>query len=243
MRRPELELSWPQIPILTVDDFLLEATESLPIAGSTKFRNIRRIPGLFLTRTGLISSCNRDSEFKNVRRFVKQFRGHYSYRTITPWVLTKMSNDSRLNDSILISQSNSDSTHVSLHYRLGDLLTLTTKKPLESERLSTLLKSITEEQNVNEIHISSDSPDVVQNRLNLSGSSHCKVINGDALYTIQQMQQGCIFIGTNSKISLWITLIRIYFQHHKVSWMPKEMMGHLVHNVENSLLQKYVRFY
>jgi hypothetical protein len=243
MRKPELELYWPEIPILKVDDFAFKEEESHSSFISTKFSKLKRTPRIALSKIGLIAYCNTDSEFKRIRPYVKQFRGHYSNRSITPRVVRTLSDTSAKHSGALISDSNFYSRFITLHYRLGDLLTLNSKKPLSSERVSQLLRDLAGVENIEGVNISSDSPDLVMEKVVNRDLSACKLIAGDSFQTIQHMQEGYIFIGTNSKISLWVTLIRIHFQHHKTSWMPREMMGHLENNIEGSLLQKHVRFY
>ena len=184
-----------------------------------------------------------DKEFKRVRPFVKQFRGHYSNRYITPRTISAINNSAKSTTGELISSKDEVSRELSIHYRLGDLLTLPMKKPLDSKRVSNLIQRICRENNLSHLLISSDSPEFAIQNLQLSSFIKFHLVHGDSFKTIQQLQNSYIFVGTNSKISLWIALIRIYFKEYKDSWMPKEMMGHLVNNIDNSLLRRYIHFY
>jgi hypothetical protein len=120
-----------------------------------------------------------------------------------------------------------------IHVRLGDLLFLENKKPLAFERLfSAIDQYTTKESSSRTLYVASDSPEVaLQHFLEKYPHDTVTPVVEDPWRTISILSSGGNFIGTNSKISVWIAILK--FNQDKASKvsLPIGSMNHLRHNL------------
>ena len=243
-RTAELREYWPNQRIIELQDFNEHILTNIPNSEVILGRISLRKPFRFaVEKSGLIASCNTDREFKNLKPYIRQIRGHYSYRFISPSTIEDMDNLLTNKTKALISRTEMPPVDISVHLRLGDLLTLKTKNPLSQKRVSGAINQVYSFSNKRKILFSSDSPVVASHMLSVFDDVESLPKHGDAFNAITQLQTAMFFVGTNSKLSVWITLIRLYFQQNKMSWLPEEIRQHLNTNVDRTLLERFVRFY
>jgi hypothetical protein len=115
-----------------------------------------------------------------------------------------------------------------IHYRLGDLLTLEEKSPIPKERLSRVLGNILD-LGFADFVVDSDSPEIavsnIREVLSLSGyidNTKISLFNGSLLEFISTGIEANVFVGTNSKISIWIALFRVN-RSIGMTFLPKEI--------------------
>lgn len=245
-RDAELAQYCQNIEIRQIDDYSRKTNNSSDKASSSVgiFSIVKQL-GQLAKITGLISEANTDGDFRNIRKYTQSFRGHYSLRLISVNTLHRM--NELLRDKPFDSKSIVDSTtmEIGLHYRLGDLTHLVNKAYIEPSRIQKVLTSSKEAVNCEYLCVASDSSDLAIEKISpfIGSEFDTKIISGDSLNVLSELIHKRIFVGTNSKISIWIAIIRIYFSRHKESWMPQEVRHHLEANIGDSLLLNSVRFY
>jgi hypothetical protein len=198
----------PEITILPFVTNFIVVDDYSPTGKSEGFSTRTRFIRLLLRRvtagSGLISNANTDIEFRKIRPWVRQIRGHYSRRTIsTPFLINLESFlKNRLDGAAPPSMG------ITIHYRLGDLLYLAEKAPVNENRLAAEVLRV-QKGYPGKISLFSDSPQVASGLL-LKHGIDCDITNSN-LETIDVINSARIsryFVGTSSKISYWVICLR-----------------------------------
>jgi hypothetical protein len=243
---PELAKYCDSIRIIQVDDFVSlndrQFHENVIGKSSTSLRPSLRA---FLLSTGLLNESNSDKSFESIRWYVKSIRGHYSLRRIEPSTMRQMDELIHSTDDPFINPSNIRSSDIGIHYRLGDLIHLENKGFIAPERLKKVFREVDGSEPHQIITLSSDSRETAIDIISDISpvEREIKLISGDALQTISRLQIVETFIGTNSKLSLWILLLRLYFSEQKRSWMPNELKHHIEANIIQKKLLNEIAYY
>ena len=170
-----------------------------------KERNSRKILKNVLYFTRFVCTANTDSEFTKIRPWTLALRGHYSYRKIESSFYEYL----LLNLKGKVTDSSVDKNVISIHYRMGDLLQLTNKSVYPVEKIVEKVNELTKSSNYSEIIVYSDSPENVETTLISAGlNKDFNVRDVDTIDVICECANAGYFIGTNSKVSLWIVNIR-----------------------------------
>lgn len=228
--RREVEFSETLLPILkvtSVSDFQEADKKHLSLTKKKSFRQLARFwLSQLLTHLFLQNNLNDENEFKRLKPWLVTVRGHYTNINLSPSDIKLVLSLLEINVEKSISQE-----YTAIHLRLGDLLHLN-KIYIEPARISqlfqnyvktdcTLLFSDSKSEEVS--YIISDWLDIKrQNVLNLTTQA-----------TIAKCIEAKTFIGTNSKISLWISVIRIYYAIGEVDYLPFELLGTFRKLMEN----------
>jgi hypothetical protein len=208
-RESELELDFIQplsIEIIQVNDFVKgEFIEKVP---STSFRIVfKSILKSLIFGAGIFSTANNDLEFGNIRSWTLSIRGHYFDRTVSirfyEYLLRSM--------NITKNSEVSNKYSIAIHYRTGDLINLSQKSIIPASKVTDQIKLISENHDNPIVTVYTESVDEVKNMLSKS-SLPCEftVVNAPTIEVIRLCAGADYFIGTNSKISLWIANIRRY---------------------------------
>lgn len=210
--------------VLTQDDFQTwnKAEKKNDSKLSIK-SNIRNRVTQLLEEIGLLARLNTEQEFSNLKTCVYEVRGHYTQVLLKPEEINWVANC--LDIPKLQTKERTGSSMV-LHLRLGDLLTLKSKSYINLNRLSSAIKSVSPKGKVT---IFSDSkPHEVEDLLNepFNGIDY-QVKRESAIKVIQEGSLCDLFIGTNSKISLWIALIRRGLGFGQITLLPTEIYKQL----------------
>lgn len=169
---------------------------------SSFFKNFM-IKVLFFTR--LVCTANTDSEFNKIRPWTMALRGHYSYRTIEPSFYAYLLQNLKCKiDELGLNQDS-----IMVHYRMGDLLQLANKSVYPVEKITEKVKELIKVGGYSKIVVYSDSPGNVGPTLMAAGLNQDFIVrNIDTIDVICECAGAGYFIGTNSKVSLWIVNIR-----------------------------------
>jgi hypothetical protein len=194
----------------------------------------------FLEKLGLLVRLNFESEFTRIHSHTLAVRGHYSMIDLDSAELNWL--ETSLEIPVLRNHFTDLGEDLTIHFRLGDLRTLTTKSHIPVNRMAAVANAILE---VKEVKMFSDSPpQEVEHFLgNTFKVKSLAIFNIDSLQTIRYCTQSKYFIGTNSKISLWITILRSSAGIGLRSWLPEEMSHHLNHNLPIKKQKSEVEFY
>jgi hypothetical protein len=190
-----------------VDDFKIRETNSSERPNRI-YRLIKSFIRKIFTFFRLLASANNDAEFGRITTLTYSIRGHYFYRTISKdfylYLLNQLNNI--LPEKIEVKNRN---FKLAIHYRLGDLLELNDKSTLSETKLVDQIKLVMKDQDKIEIFVFSDSPVEAKQRLTNAGlSKEFTIIHCSTIELIKFCIEADFFIGTNSKVSLWIVNLR-----------------------------------
>lgn len=215
-RKPEVCELFPEFKYIEIDDFLDRKSHDSKL----KKRSLRRFV-LHLLRAGALSSGilaeENVSHSRLVHGWTLSIRGHYSYRQIGNEFLSEI--ERRLTQLSKLNASDYKATTV-IHYRLGDLLELTNKNSIPAERILNVICQMTE---IESVTVLSDSPQRALHLLeNVSCDHQFQAQELTTVQTIWAASQAKVFLGTSSKISYWVVLLRNYRDESLPNFMPNE---------------------
>lgn len=173
------------------------------------------------------SSSNTNHEFGKLKPWVISVRGHYSHRTLTFRSLGIIANLLGL-----ASQSNlaKDSEKVSVHYRLGDLVNVENKTFISPKTIIQVISDIAMVHNIELIQIYSDSPQIVHGLVGKQLSDFgVEILCRPSVETICDLVGSDVFIGSNSKISIWVAMFRELLAGEKLSYLPRQLQDTFVY--------------
>ena len=132
---------------------------------------------------------------------------------------------------------------VIVHYRLGDLMTLVTKSPINEEILFQQLNSAMKSRSIKSCTILSSDPNYAT--LKFKGLKSSMDISSRYATPMDVLKMGSaskVFLGTNSKISMWVVFIRIN-QGLKNNYLPASFKNIFIQSYEEHTISDYVTFY
>jgi hypothetical protein len=212
---------------MQINDFVESPSEDLHRyellnLGRCKHR-IRDITKHLLKFLGFLSYANEEIEFRKLKRYVVSLRGHYSNLEISP-LLTDEIWDILFDEALVISNKRD----VMVHLRLGDLLELKNKGPMEATRVRGCLGRLSSKHKRRQFLVYSDSSEKeVRNHLDIGSEKiTLRVVQGDTRELILACSTCTTFIGTNSKVSLWVAFFRRQLPPGSHTYIPIEFSSH-----------------
>jgi len=113
-----------------------------------------------------------------------------------------------------------DSSFIGVHFRIGDLVALKPQSLIDNNTIINLINNLDQkERTLNKIIIYSDSELKLDDFKSLTGST-IEIRNIDTLNTIFELTYPRIFIGTNSKVSLWVAIFRYGYKIPGLIFLP-----------------------
>ena len=236
-RDPEIARYFGAESVQIVFDFKAEAVKapSINVKGHRE-RSARRYLAICLTRIGFLSSCDDIKSVSDLKPWVCEIRGHYSYRRIPVTSAITIHN-------VLIGKTSMSSAldFIGVHDRLGDLLSLESKGPVAAESVINAVDTALLKNHSGNIRVFSDSIEVAIARLQtLSEFAEVEFCEGDARSAISELLHSRCFVGTSSKISIWIVIFRNYLDADTESLMPRNLRENLILNIgDNKKISYY----
>ena len=179
----------------------------------------KKVIAFLLDVLGLLSRFEKDSDFNRVRPWLLMVRGHYTNLVLTEDELSWISHE--LN---LVSPRNfkMSQNKVAIHFRLGDLLHLDSKTYVPVERITSALEQVSTH---GRLSIYSDSTPAEVKKVTGSHLSSYQLVflNVGTLEAMRECIEANHFLGTNSKISLWIALFRIHSNLGESTFLPLDL--------------------
>lgn len=233
-RIPEFNFEKLGVKMIQVDDFK-RAVMANQVFGSSTFSILRlkevakRCLWLFLIWTRFLQMGNTEQTFNSMRWWTLSFRGHYSKLKFDESALGSL-------HKIIFDAHYINLKHkyfLVIHYRLGDLLNLAEKEPIDPERVGKLVLYFRE--NFKQAIILTDSS-LIDLASYLENSKELKFLN-TANYNPVETLKLCIsadeFVGTNSKLSIWAMAFRAHI-YQKRSYLPEEIREALIGNLRTA---------
>jgi len=215
-RRPELYELFPQFSYLEVDDFRTRETHDSQVryfSLKTFYRTFLRNCAVF---AGFLAEEN-DGYSRKVHSWTLSVRGHYFHRIVDKDFLMLLSK--RLEEVAGINIEEFRNKTV-LHYRLGDLLELKNKSNIDPNRIINVILAMKEYPKV---ILFSDSPEKAISLLKAdSPESNIVPEYFSSVNSIWAASNAKTFIGTSSKISFWICLLRLLIDQKSRNFMAEE---------------------
>ena len=207
LRQSELDFVGGKIyPISQVNDFQVDHRNKLSSnrSSTTFFKSIIK-KSLIAFR--FICIGNSDLDFKKISPWTISVRGHYLDRKISPSFFDYL----LLSLDLRVEDLDPSKFELAIHYRMGDLLSLTEKSFVPAEKIVNQVNLVARGTEKIKITVYSDSPIEAKEHLIAAGLKQNFTVREVA--TVQVIRE-CInvdfFIGTNSKVSLWIVNLRRY---------------------------------
>jgi hypothetical protein len=219
LRLPEVSTLFPSWDYEFVSDFKSDVSDFMSV-NVFSFLNLKHffrsaIRSVALS-IGLVSECNNDSQVLKVRPWVLACRGHYSHRMVTPKFYDLLIEALRLS---VEEESGKFENSFVVHYRLGDLLTLTDKSPISKESVVSEFEKMFKSNFFNDLVVLSDSPDIAKDFFAGSPSIPLKAPIFNTLQVMLCAISSSYFLGTSSKISFWVAALRAH-DYMKCSSLP-----------------------
>jgi hypothetical protein len=154
-----------------------------------------------------VVSANSKADFDSVRPWTVSTRGHYFNRKPSTYFYEYLLKHIKPEEE----SPSCSQFEIAIHYRMGDLLTLSEKSISPANKIIDLVRQIQKSQNNLKINVFSDSPQEAKETLFKNGlTDEFTVWDLPTIGVIQACISANYFIGTNSKVSLWIVNIRRY---------------------------------
>ena len=221
----ELPLSWlSDYSINEIQDFAKSRMGVGPSQSTSTSKTLVSFLNSVLIRIGLLARANTDLELRRLKPWVLALRGHYTEFRLEDLEIT------RLMSLFEISKKRPFDNVLSIHYRLGDLLKLSSKSYIQPNRIKEALNHLSH-KNIPVVILSDSDSEVVSSllasHLNERGSSYLRMSPID---TIRSCVNSVEFLGTNSKLSLWIAIFRL--SEGAMTALPRELLNHLENEIE-----------
>lgn len=198
------------------DDYRPTKDHAITSRKETPVGLLRNITLTILIKVGIVARLNKEDEFDSINSLLTEVRGHYTQLELDleeiDWII----------DSLELSNAfglGSATTLPAMHLRLGDLLTLKSKTHIDPERL---IKCKPFFSTAEKLLIYSDSNP--QEVLQLIGEHfndfELEVLQLETLDVMDNCLRAKVFIGTNSKISLWIAILRLAAESGRTTVLP-----------------------
>jgi hypothetical protein len=171
-----------------------------------------------LQRLRLVQSANTDLSFKLISLWTLSIRGHYTRLSLDESFVESLYDALFLKESTFITQKNA----LVVHYRLGDLLNLNEKQPINVDRVEGVLDKLRVQKNHLVLLSDSNEEELAEFLKNSIILKFCKPSNYGPNKTLRFCIDAESFVGTGAKISLWAAIFR-YFVHEKESFLPTEL--------------------
>ena len=170
---------------------------------STSKANINKVLKYSLSKLGFYNPCDSLKDIKKLKPWVLVIRGSYNLFPTETFI--------NFINLQLKRVSTQEKFTVVIHYRLGDLLSLQEKDPIDQSRLINLLNDIEDKCEIKNIVLLSSDPDIARSLFNRNDPQLAAKISFFYARPIDVLTYGVsgeIFIGTNSKMSIWPVWLR-----------------------------------
>lgn len=176
----------------------------------------------FLSRFQIIIFSD---DFQSIKPWTVQLRSHYSHRPLSNETLQIVKTTLK-SFSTVDGSNKSESAKTAIHYRLGDLLTLENKTFVSADRVVSALEKIRglEVGGFKNVDVFSDSPEVAVEKLSEQNSSfQYNYVDCPSWDVLVNLLKYPYFIATNSKIGMWVALLRQLEESTRVTLVPREL--------------------
>ena len=159
-----------------------------------------------LEKLYIFINVDQNPDINKIKPWTTMIRGHYSKRLISDNFLSHYVKKFTNHNFHFLSQT------LVVHYRLGDLINLPNKSIIDPNYLIKKIRKIAETDKLEQILVYSDTISEAEKLLSpIENLSNFIRFSDESTFTV--VQNAIIakyFIGTNSKVSIWISKFREY---------------------------------
>ena len=211
------------VKMIQVEDY--KASEAQNGMHKDRISDSRNLPQVIkghlyqiLQRLRLVQSANTDLSFNLISLWTLSIRGHYTRLSLDKLLVESLYEVLFLKESPFITQKNA----LVVHYRLGDLLNLEEKQPINVDRIEGVLNELRVQTNHLVLLSDSNEAELAEFLKSSIILKFCKPSNYGPNRTLRFCIDAESFVGTGAKLSLWAAIFR-YFVHEKESFLPTEL--------------------
>lgn len=189
-----------------VDDYV--ANEKTNNSNQISKKKYKLFIKKILHKLSISLNFDNNINIKTIKFWTLEIRGHYTKLPISNNYLEFLFNLLCVKNT----EPNEWENTLTIHYRLGDLVYLSNKSYVSSESLFMVIKDVYLENNFNRIVLFSDSIEVARKKLSVLGkiTTNIEYSNAPTIIALVNCLKSGYFIGTNSKVSFWIEMLRRY---------------------------------
>ncbi len=241
LREPEiLDLVPSEVSVSVVKDFLpnlnFKGQTSPGAPRNTWLNSLKKYFKIILSRLGLVVDLSKG--YKQLRCWTLSVRGHYKYLPISADVLQQIL--SCLNRSTGSSSNSPAGESLVVHYRLGDLVGLKTTIP-QNTLVSAINANITKA--CKSIILYTDSTNLVNQFPRFIEDRLVEIPDDKIRVMFMNALDARIFVGTDSKISFWLTYLRLAKDRFSINVMPSSFKPELEITLGDSTNFQNLKFY
>jgi hypothetical protein len=153
----------------------------------------------------IIVNCNDDLEYSYLQPWTVACRGHYSHRLVNR-SFYELLEEALQNYRSIENQEFGDC--LTIHYRLGDLLTLAQKSPISANSIVSESSKLLGVREFDSLVVLSDSPEIAKEVFNRTTAKRLFAPSFNTLEVMSCATSSSYFLGTSSKVSFWIAALR-----------------------------------
>jgi hypothetical protein len=230
-RKLELNKLPEHISYSIIEDF--SKSSSTITNNSISSFNLKKTFKKLISNLGLIAAVDTTLEFRKLKPWVVSIRGHYSHRLICNSTVEKM--DSFLK---LAYWHNYVKTHnrslLAIQYRWGDLVIKKKSSIVQVDKILGVVNDLKKIEKLYTVDVFSDSnQNELGNLLSILEPLNIQFVESNPLNTIYQIRDYNFFIGTNSKISIWVIIFRLKDDIKSLNYCPENILPLLNQNIGN----------
>ncbi len=211
------------INVIQSEDFEIQRQSrdelGIPIKHSQNLKGCLRSYAIqILKKLKFVVDANNDKSYAKIRPWTIAIRGHYTNLILQREVVEE------LYRSIVGPQTHSvmHTSKIVIHYRLGDLLSLKQKSPVNPEKIDAILSSVFSESHTPLLLTDSSSSEFSTFVSETKFLKECQACTLNPKSTLLKCVEADVLIGSNAKLSLWAAIFR-QFMLQKISYLPKEL--------------------
>ena len=201
-RNSEIDFLSSKVNMLKVDDFYNNFDKKL--IQNKRFVSIKTLLKTFIKFLGdfFRFMITDDNKVYLVRPWTYSVRCAYTSNVLRKQDVVRMA------DILGITSNSSEQNFTGVHYRMGDLPTLKPSALVPLDSISKIINDLNKAGAViDKVRIYSDS--IIENsNLQLPKEIDSNWKSVDTLQTISELSKARYFIGTSSKVSLWVAIFR-----------------------------------
>jgi hypothetical protein len=211
--------------ITNVNDYALP--KNLGTRLSSKDLKLRIFAKSVLDRLGFVIYSSNLKTIAKVRPWTLVLRGHYAHDTVPVSILNSIIDQISTHKELRFDKLKSAQDTLGIHYRLGDLLNLDDKTYVHPDTLGKFIVNNVKNYHQKDISVYSDDIAVAKDYLGRYLPQNVQFINKEIWDTLTELTNQDLFIGTNSKISLWVALFRKSQDPNSYVALPRTMSKEL----------------
>lgn len=220
-RKAELNFDALRVKAVQRDDYSDSSLDSLSTNRNLASLHLktRALKGFLLSlleTSKLLQYSNDEKSFNAIKPWTVALRGHYTKLTLVPEIVES------LYEILLRNNVPDNSKSLVIHYRLGDLLYIKDKGPIDITRVERIAQKISVGPNIPLLLSDSVGSELTNFLKESNVLSDCESANYEPLATLNICINSENFVGSNAKLSLWAAIFR-YFVFQKESYLPREL--------------------